>query len=241
MILDQFLTFSKFPQTRNKLQLIGLAALLISSKLDEIRPPNLSDLSQICDGLYKENEISKMELEICTCLKWNLTPINLLSWLTFYQERMVDLSPTKYFHEPHSFHCTQLTHGINCTIEYITDFIIHSPDFLNFRPSALSAALISFLSFSNASSFENCTGYEIKDLTEEINFIKSWLKHLGFQDINGYVDYGTLCNLGLRSVVGQIAYCYPKFLPILSNSKFDSLVNFNRKALNFILKQIKQG
>lgn len=242
MLLDQFLTFSKLPQTRHKLQLIGLGALLIACKLEEVRPPNLSDLTEICDMLYKESEIAKMELEICTTLKWNLTPINILSWIRIYSERNTQdcaLTDTNYEHEASFFTCTQWTHGIHCTIEYITDLMIHSPEFLNFRPSALSAAIISLT--IQESSIENCTGYAIEELTEEIKFVKSWIKQLGFENVDEYTDYGRLCNLGIRDVIGQIAYCCPKRLSGLKDSEFLSLVQFNRKALSFIIKRIKQG
>ena len=233
MILDQFLTNCKSPQPRNNLQLIGLAALLISSKLEEVLPPNLINLSQICDKIYKESEISKMELEICTCLKWNLTPINILSWTRFYYEGIN--VKDNYSVDAKSYHSFPYTSGILFKIEYITDFIIHSPDFLNFKPSALSAAIFSFIAPNNL-TFEKCTGYKIDDLMEEISFFKSWIELLAIEDISRESS-----TLKLLHSAGQISYCDPKILPILSDSEFESLVNFNRIALNLILKRIKQG
>ena len=109
-LLDSYLSCSdNLPRTR--LQLVGLGCLLLASKLEEVRPPNLIDLSKISDRLYKESEIAEMELEICLKLEWNLTsPSNLLSWLRFYLNNL-KISGFRGL-KVHEF-------------EGITDFLIH--------------------------------------------------------------------------------------------------------------------
>lgn len=218
MILDQFLTNCKEAQAREKFQLIGLAALLISSKLEEVRPPNLIDLSRICDAVYTESEIAKMELEICTCLKWNLTPMSILSWTRLFNERKGEIRKE-----------------VSDTIEYISDFLIHSPDILNFKASAIAAALIFHMN-PEFLSFEKCTSYSIEELTEEIIMIQSWIVFLGFEDVARCME-----DVYNRPNYTRIAYCDPKILPSLSDAEFDYILNINRRALNLILKRIKQG
>lgn len=220
MILDQFLFTCKTPQSRDNLQLIGLAALLISSKLEEVRPPNLNDLSRICDTLYKESEIAKMELEICTSLKWNLTPMSILSWSRIYHVRKGEF--------------TEETNNVIATIEYISDFMIHSPDLLNYKPSAISAALLFHMNPS-FKAFERCTGYTIEGISEELKLTKSWIDFLGFKDV-------TKCMEDVHEWPGytRISYCDPVILATLTDFEYDYIVNINRVALQLILKRIKQ-
>lgn len=153
ILLDSFLCLTRTPIPRNKLQLIGLACLLISSKLEEVRPPNLTDLSVICDEMFSESEIAIMELEICSTLRWHLTPINTLTWLRFYMSR---------------FEVDQME-----SCESKLDFLIHSSRISDFPSSKLAAALISEV-VQDSEAFEKCTGYNINDLQDERKWIGSW-------------------------------------------------------------------
>ena len=42
---------------RNKLQLVGIASLFISSKFEEIYAPELKDFVHVCDNAYTKEEI----------------------------------------------------------------------------------------------------------------------------------------------------------------------------------------
>jgi hypothetical protein len=46
--------------TRARLQLLGVAALLVASKYEEIYPPELRDLVYICDRAYTRNDVSSL-------------------------------------------------------------------------------------------------------------------------------------------------------------------------------------
>ncbi len=54
-IIDRYL--SKTEVSRPKLQLVGVTALLIASKYEEIYPPELRDLVYICDRAYSKLEV----------------------------------------------------------------------------------------------------------------------------------------------------------------------------------------
>lgn len=54
-IIDRYLATTEV--TRPKLQLVGVTALLIASKYEEIYPPELRDLVYICDRAYSKNEV----------------------------------------------------------------------------------------------------------------------------------------------------------------------------------------
>lgn len=55
-IVDRYL--SKATVKRSELQLVGVTALFIASKYEEIYPRELEDMTHICDGAYTESEAS---------------------------------------------------------------------------------------------------------------------------------------------------------------------------------------
>ena len=54
-LIDRYLV--KTEVSRPKLQLVGVTALLIASKYEEIYPPELRDLVYICDRAYSKLEV----------------------------------------------------------------------------------------------------------------------------------------------------------------------------------------
>ncbi|XP_068600393.1 cyclin-A1 [Brachionichthys hirsutus] len=58
--LDRFLSRTKCVE-RNKLQLVGTAALLTAAKHGEISPPELSDFVYVTDGTYTKEQLLRME------------------------------------------------------------------------------------------------------------------------------------------------------------------------------------
>ena len=69
-IIDSYL--SAFPILRAKLQLLGIAALLISCKAQEIYYPQLFELIDITDGAYIKDELVEMENHILKILSFNI-------------------------------------------------------------------------------------------------------------------------------------------------------------------------
>ena len=55
-IIDRYL--AKREVTRPKLQLVGVTALLLASKYEEIYPPEIHDLVYICDRAFSKDEVS---------------------------------------------------------------------------------------------------------------------------------------------------------------------------------------
>lgn len=58
-LIDRFLSTTSV--NRNKLQLVGVTAMLIASKYEEIYPPIVSDFVYITDNAYTKEEILAME------------------------------------------------------------------------------------------------------------------------------------------------------------------------------------
>lgn len=70
-IIDRYLDLATC--TREKFQLVGITALFISAKYEEIYPPPLKDFSEMTQKTYSKAEILQMEGNIVCALKFNLT------------------------------------------------------------------------------------------------------------------------------------------------------------------------
>lgn len=70
-LIDRFL--EKLVIQRTKLQLVGVASMLIASKYEEIYAPEVRDFVYITDKAYSKEEILKMEQQILSTLDFNVT------------------------------------------------------------------------------------------------------------------------------------------------------------------------
>ncbi|CAH8384475.1 unnamed protein product [Eruca vesicaria subsp. sativa] len=70
-IIDRFLSVKAVP--KRELQLLGISALLIASKYEEIWPPQVNDLVFVTDNAYNNKQILVMEKTILGNLEWYLT------------------------------------------------------------------------------------------------------------------------------------------------------------------------
>ena len=71
-IVDRFLAVEGLTITRSKLQLVGVAAMFLASKVEEVYAPACSDFVYITDNAYTEDAIKQMEMKILETLKFNL-------------------------------------------------------------------------------------------------------------------------------------------------------------------------
>ena len=69
-IIDTYLSLVQI--TRAKLQLLGIASLLISCKSQEIYYPQLNEFIDITDGAYVKNELIEMEKKVLKVLNFNI-------------------------------------------------------------------------------------------------------------------------------------------------------------------------
>ncbi len=69
-IIDRYL--EKERVARDRLQLLGVTAMLIASKYEEIYPPEVKDFAYITDHAYTKDEILTMEQKVLHTLEFNL-------------------------------------------------------------------------------------------------------------------------------------------------------------------------
>ena len=70
-IIDRFLELEKIK--RGSLQLVGVTAMLIASKYEEIYAPEVRDFVYITDNAYTRDQIFNMEQNMLTVLNFSLT------------------------------------------------------------------------------------------------------------------------------------------------------------------------
>lgn len=121
-LIDRYL--AKTEVSRPKLQLVGVTALLIASKYEEIYPPELRDLVYICDRAYSRMEILEMEEIILKKLEYKITIPSAHAFLVRYLK---------------AAHADKKIVQLSC---FILDGTLQSYDMLEYLPSQLAAAAV---------------------------------------------------------------------------------------------------
>ncbi|KAK8473382.1 hypothetical protein PHAVU_001G119800 [Phaseolus vulgaris] len=87
-IIDRFLSVKSIPSCR-ELQLVGISAMLMASKYEEIWPPQVEDF--VCLTTYTHEQILVMEKTILGNLEWTLTvPTSLVFLIRFIKATVPD-------------------------------------------------------------------------------------------------------------------------------------------------------
>ncbi len=66
--------------------MLGVAALLIATKYEEIYPPELKDLLSVSENKFTKEEVLKLEFDILTTLDFNFFVPSLLRFLQRYRK-----------------------------------------------------------------------------------------------------------------------------------------------------------
>lgn len=69
-IIDRYLSVRQV--RRNKLQLLGVVALCVAAKYEEISPPKIHEFSYITDHTYSKKEIISMECSVLLALNYEI-------------------------------------------------------------------------------------------------------------------------------------------------------------------------
>lgn len=98
MIMDYYMIKRK-DITRQSFQLLGIASLQISSKMEEIFPPGSCDFIYISDNTYRTSELTKFEKEILNVLDFNLYFLTFSDFVDSYvEEDTNDIQYATYMH-----------------------------------------------------------------------------------------------------------------------------------------------
>jgi G2/mitotic-specific cyclin-B, other len=70
-IIDRFLSIVDVP--RSRLQLVGVTAMFVASKFEEVSIPEVNDFVYICDNAFTREQIIEMEQTVLNKLQFNLS------------------------------------------------------------------------------------------------------------------------------------------------------------------------
>lgn len=128
-IIDRFLSAKHV--ARKKLQLVGVTAMLIASKYEEIYAPEVKDFVYISDKAYSRDEILKMESLMLNTLGFNLTVPSPLQFLARFI-KAADLKEDVKF-EMMSSYTTELMVQEYFMMKYLPSMVAASAVFLSLK------------------------------------------------------------------------------------------------------------
>lgn len=136
--IDRYLSVTtNVPKTQ--LQLLGISALFVAAKLEEIYPPKLSEFAYVTDSACTEQEIIKQEMIIVKVLKWDLTPMTTNAWLCVY----LQVANIDQIHDPAlGFVFPQFSTHAFIQISRLCDLCVMDAGSLQFRYSLIAAAAL---------------------------------------------------------------------------------------------------
>lgn len=79
--VDRYLALADYEVPKQELQLIGVTAMFIAAKVEEVYVPRVGDFALSTDGGYSKDKIMEMELKMMKVLGWKLHPITAAHWL----------------------------------------------------------------------------------------------------------------------------------------------------------------
>ena len=149
-LLDRYL--SKNDTDRTKLQLVGVTAMFIACKYEEIYPPDLKDFVYITDGAYVKSDVLHLEHKMLKSLNFDITFPTQWSIFEIYKKKL-DLNEK----------CFKLAW-------FLMELCLINIKSLKFKMSVLAASAIIIalktLGVFNSNLFYKAVGYDEKDLEE---------------------------------------------------------------------------
>ncbi|XP_053571190.1 G1/S-specific cyclin-E2 [Bombina bombina] len=163
---DRFM-FTQSSVNKSMLQLIGVSALFIASKIEEIYPPKLHEFAYVTDGACTEDDIIKMELIILKALKWELSPVTPIAWLNLY----LQVSSLK---ESPKFLLPQYSQEQFIQIARILDLCILNLTSLEFQYRILAAAAL--YHYTSMEVVSKATGLDWISISDCVNWMTPFLR-----------------------------------------------------------------
>jgi len=121
-IIDRFL--SKQQIKKSQLHILGVTALLISTKYEEIYPPDLKELLQVSENKFSRAQVLEMEREILQVLEFDMTTPSAYRFLQRFAKLCGLFADQKVFF----------------FAQYIQEIASLDASLLKYRPSQIAAA-----------------------------------------------------------------------------------------------------
>lgn len=144
--------------------MLGVTALLIATKYEEIYPPELKDFLSVSENKFTKEEVLQMEFQILTTLQFDFFVPSSLRFLERFRKLSNTASDDQIF-----FFAQYL-----CEISLLDSFLLkHKQSQIAAASFILSAKAIKKINAWN-SEMEKWSGYKEKDLKEAIEDVKQF-------------------------------------------------------------------
>jgi cyclin B len=171
-IIDRYL--SKKSINRKYLQLLGVTAMFLCSKYEDIYPPEVKDFIFMTDNAYTQEELVKLESDILEKIQFNMTYPTSLRFLEIFKKilnlKEIDFNRCRYLIEIALFdyHCCHFSPSL----------IAATCVYFNYRINKYKNKHLKLIESKLLSSIE----YDLKDITPCLNCLIKAFKQMS--DIN---------------------------------------------------------
>ena len=97
--IDMFLTKANNLVLKTHYQTVGVCALMIASKMEEIYCTSMQQFSQITGYSSSEVQIAEMEREMISTLEYRLNPVTLQTWTEIFTKRWDTFATLHQLHQ----------------------------------------------------------------------------------------------------------------------------------------------
>ncbi|KAI0511359.1 hypothetical protein KFK09_011989 [Dendrobium nobile] len=161
--IDRYLSFNTI--NRQRLQLIGVSAMLIASKYEEISPPHVEDFCYITDNTYTKKQVVEMESDILKFLNFEMGNPTIKTFLRRFLKASLEDGENP----------SLLLEFMGC---YLGELSLLDYKCVQFLPSIIAASAVFLTRFTInqenppwSKKLRHCTGYKVSDLKECIHLI----------------------------------------------------------------------
>ena len=162
-MVDRFLSLKQI--RKNQLHILGVTSLLISTKYEEIYPPEIKDLLQVSENKFTRAEVLEMEKDMLLTLQFDLTTPSAYRFL----QRFRKLSSTANDNQVFFFG------------QYLQEISLLDASLLKYNPSEIAAAslILSTKCLKKVGiwnrEMEKITGYADAHLAPIVEEVKSFV------------------------------------------------------------------
>ncbi|KAJ1397069.1 Cyclin-like [Sesbania bispinosa] len=130
--IDRYLSGNAM--NRQKLQLLGVACMMIASKYEEICAPQVEEFCFITDNTYVKEEVLRMESAVLNCLKFEMTAPTTKCFLRRFVRAAQDVNEVPSLQ-------------LECLTNYIAELSLLEYSMLCYAPSLIAASSIFLAKF----------------------------------------------------------------------------------------------
>eukprot|EP00667_Euglena_gracilis_P018040 EG_transcript_19119 len=194
--VDRYL--SRVPVPRHQLQLVGVASLLIASKMEEIMPPQIDEFVYITDSTYNREQVLRMELSILNALRYDMTVVTPRDFVGIYL-KVAQASPE-----------------VCMLADYLLELILQEYAFLHWEPSMIAASAVVLALFGFrlpcwSDDLRRITQYQPNELNaclKEMHRVFQNAPHNNLQAVREKYSHGRFMHI---SMVAQLPPSPPVF------------------------------